>query len=81
MEKLWTEVDFNSLTKDGKRVLINTEYFTDLVGKIYPNQEATFYTPGDVAIDGYVEMDKDMNGKEWWYGVLDWTTNRELPEQ
>jgi len=71
-------VDFNEMTADGKRVLINT-YSDQLVRDVlHPGLKVLLYTPGDLEVAGVVELDIDANGTEWWYGVPDWTTVREL---
>jgi len=77
MSKMYIEVDFNSMTKDGKRVLVNTTFRPELLKRIFPNQEVVLYTANDVEVDGHIEMDKDADGREWWYGVPDWSTRRD----
>jgi len=77
MSKMYIEVDFNSMTKDGKRVLVNTTFRPELLKHIFPNQEVVLYTVNDIEVDGHIEMDKDTDGREWWYGVPDWSTRRD----
>ena len=78
MSKMYIEVDFNTMQQDEKeRVRINTVVESELLGKIFPGQEVVLYAPNDMQVDGHIEMDKDTDGREWWYGVLDWSTRRD----
>jgi len=70
--------DFNSMTEDGKRVFINTQVFPDFRNILVPGQRVILFTEGDVELQGTIEIDTDPEGTKWWYGVIDWSTQRDI---
>lgn len=71
-------VDFNSMTKDGEKVWINTTVDDFLLPSLYEGLRVIVYEPDDFQVEATIVVEKDKNGNDWWYGILDWSTRREL---
>lgn len=72
-------VDFNAMTADGTRVWINTDLHEDLLDTLHSGSRVTLYEPNDIEVEAVIEIVRKEDGTERWYGIPDWSTLRDLP--
>jgi general stress protein 26 len=73
--------DFNAMSEDGRRVWINTNVDDQLANSLHPGMRVLLFEPDDFEVEAIIEVSKDANSKDWWYGILDWSTRREITSQ
>lgn len=72
-------VDFNAMSQDGKRVRINMKHGNSAFKeRLRPGLKVLLSEP-DLEVEAVLELEIDEQGREWWYGVIDWSTMRDLP--
>ncbi|MBL8120613.1 MAG: hypothetical protein JNJ78_24030 [Anaerolineae bacterium] len=71
-------VDFNAMSQDGKMIWINTDLRQDLVKELHPGLRVVLYEPNQLEVEATVVLEKATDGKEWWYGVPDWSREHDL---
>jgi hypothetical protein len=72
-------VDFNALTPDGEKVWINPEYENALVFDQCKPGLRVLLVDSDLEVEATLALEVDEQGREWWYGIADWSTQRDLP--
>lgn len=72
-------VDFNSVTPDGKKVLVaqNRNQDKEIVPMLREGMHVLLLSPGEFEVQGILEPE-EVDGEIWWYGVPDWTTVRDF---
>ena len=70
-------VDFNEMTPDRTRVQINKHLYARKLEELGAGTRVILFTPNDIEVEGVLEVEKDANS-DWWYGVIDWATLRDL---
>ncbi len=71
-------VDFNSLSTDGTMVRINTVVFKHLLEILHPGLRVILYASHDLEVEAMIHCEEDKRGQNWWYGIPDWDTMRDL---
>ena len=77
-EMLRIHVDFNPMTEDEKMVWINTDIQPDLPKVLQSGLRVILYEPNQLEVEATVVLEKAEDGKEWWYGRPDWSTERDI---
>jgi hypothetical protein len=69
-------VDFNALSPDGKKVWIHPDHTKS--GQLKPGLRVLLVEPG-LEVEATLALEVDEQGREWWYGIADWSTQRDVP--
>jgi hypothetical protein len=72
-------VDFNALSPDGKKVQINPKHSNAPVADQFKPGLRVLLVEPDLEVEATLALEGDEEGREWWYGIADWSTQRDVP--
>ncbi|MBA3873540.1 MAG: hypothetical protein H0X30_30785 [Anaerolineae bacterium] len=71
-------VDYNTISDDVQgRIHINTVVFKSLLELLQPDLPLVLFDEESLEVDAVAEYELEY---DFWYGVPDWSTRRELPQ-
>lgn len=59
-------------------IWINTDINKHFLDILAPGLRVILYTEEELEVEAIVHFEKDELGKDWWYGIPDWETMRDL---
>jgi hypothetical protein len=69
-------VDFNALSPDGEKVWIHPDHTES--GQLKPGLRVLLFD-SSLEVEATLALEVDEDGREWWYGIADWSTQRDVP--
>lgn len=70
-------MDFNSIEQN-EWIYFNTVVYPELPDLLKPGLPITLYDYESLEVDAVAGVEIH-EGREWWYGIPDWSTRRDMP--